>query len=134
MPRNVMRSLTTDRLVAALIAVTCLYLTVSTAQTGSGDGKAVRLAPTSPASVAQLPPSAKRFALIVGVDQYDDPQIVPLGGAGNDAKALSTTLVAKAGFPREQVFVLSTGSGERPTRGNILRRLANLRGVIPPDG
>jgi hypothetical protein len=87
-------------------------------------------------SVKTLPSSAKRFALIVGVDQYADTQITTLGGASNDAKALADALVKYAGFQEENITLLtSTEATERqPTRGNILRRLSNLASVVPPDG
>lgn len=87
-------------------------------------------------TVKMLPGSAKRFALIIGVDNYSDTQITTLGGASNDAKALADALVKYAGFQEENVILLtSTESAERqPTRGNILRRLSNLASVIPKDG
>ena len=86
--------------------------------------------------VRALPGKAKRFALVIGVDQYDDPQVVGLGGAANDARLLAASLVRYAGFPRDQVIVLASGESpeRRPTRGNILRRLANLASVVPKDG
>lgn len=92
-------------------------------------GRSVRLAP-----VTAFPALAKRYALVIGVDAYEDRQITPLAGAGNDASALAGALVKYAGFPADQVVVLSTASGERPTRANIFRRLSNLRGVVPADG
>ena len=82
------------------------------------------------------PGVAKRYALIVGVDKYDDTQITTLGGAANDARALKDALVRYAGFPDEQVTLLASDqpSERLPTRGNILRRLSNLKGVMPKDG
>ncbi len=86
--------------------------------------------------VKALPATAKRFAIVIGVDQYADTQITTLGGASNDAKALARALIQYAGFPAEQVTLLSSDQpAERlPTRGNILRRLSNLAAVIPADG
>ena len=83
-----------------------------------------------------LPREEKRFALVIGVDEYQDPQIRTLNGAGNDARALADVLVQHAGFPRDNVIRLASGlpSDRVPTRGNILRRLSNLRAVVPPDG
>jgi len=87
-------------------------------------------------SVKVLPSASKRYAIVIGVDQYADTQITTLGGASNDAKALAKALVQYAGFPEEQVTLLASDQpGERqPTRGNILRRLSNLAAVIPRDG
>jgi hypothetical protein len=89
-----------------------------------------------PASLKNLPVKAKRFALVVGVDKYADTQISTLGGASNDARALAAALTEHAGFPADQVVLLSSDQPEErhPTRGNILRRLSNLATVVPKDG
>jgi tetratricopeptide (TPR) repeat protein len=89
-----------------------------------------------PAGVTELPGKQKRWALIIGVDEYKDGQIGRLGGAANDAHALADALVRYAGFPPDQVILLSTDQPEerQPSRVNILRRLSNLAGVIPKDG
>jgi Caspase domain len=88
------------------------------------------------ASLKNLPAKAKRFALVVGVDKYADTQISTLGGASNDARALAAALVEHAGFPADQVVLLSSDQPEErhPTRGNVLRRLSNLATVVPKDG
>jgi hypothetical protein len=87
-------------------------------------------------TVRQLPTKAKRFAIVIGVDRYDDTQITTLGGAVNDAKTLANALVQYAGFPSDQVTLLASDQPveRQPTRGNILRRLSNLSAVIPKDG
>jgi formylglycine-generating enzyme required for sulfatase activity len=89
-----------------------------------------------PATVDTWPAKNKRFALVIGVDEYQDTQISPLAGAANDAKALADALVRYAGFPQDQVILLASDQPleRRPTRGNILRRLSNLRGLVPLDG
>ncbi|HEY0324192.1 MAG TPA: caspase family protein [Pyrinomonadaceae bacterium] len=87
-------------------------------------------------TVKQLPNKAKRYAIVIGVDQYADTQITTLGGAVNDAKSLANALVQYAGFPSDQVTLLASNQPveRQPTRGNILRRLSNLAAVIPKDG
>jgi tetratricopeptide (TPR) repeat protein len=99
--------------------------------------------PSSPASstpsqdqINALPVSAKRWALVIGVDKYQDPQISPLKGADNDARLIADALVRYAGFPRDQVILLSTDqpAERQPTRVNILRRLSNLSTAVPKDG
>lgn len=87
-------------------------------------------------SVNTWPGKAKRFALVIGVDQYADTQITTLGGASNDAKLLADVLVRYAGFPSDQVTLLASDqpAERQPTRGNILRRLSNLASVVPHDG
>ena len=86
--------------------------------------------------VAALPVSAKRWALVIGVDKYIDPQISPLKGSDNDAKQIADALVRYSGFPQDQVILLSTSqpTERQPTRVNILRRLANLSTTVPKDG
>jgi formylglycine-generating enzyme required for sulfatase activity len=86
--------------------------------------------------VSQLPAKSKRWALIIGVDKYDDTQITPLVGAVNDAKLLSDALIQYAAFPRDQVLLVASDQPleRRPTRGNILKWLSNLKGLVPEDG
>ncbi len=101
---------------------------------GQNNDRGVKLQSSGP--VKTLPGSAKRYALVIGVDQYADTQITTLGGASNDARTLANALVQYAGFPRDQVTLLASDQpAERsPTRGNILRRLSNMVAVVPPDG
>jgi len=86
--------------------------------------------------VTRWPGKAKRWALVIGVDKYSDPQISPLRGADNDARTLTDALVRYAGFPQDQVIMLATDqpAERQPTRINILRRLSNLASVVPQDG
>jgi hypothetical protein len=88
------------------------------------------------AAIGQLPAISKRWALIVGVDQYEDKQITPLYAASNDATALAEAFTRYAGFPKEQVILLASNQPEerQPTRGNLLLRLANLARLVPKDG
>ncbi|HLG17936.1 MAG TPA: tetratricopeptide repeat protein [Blastocatellia bacterium] len=87
-------------------------------------------------AVSQLPLKSKRWALIIGIDEYKDKQISALNGAANDARMLADTLIERAGFPADQVIVLATDQPEerQPTRVNILRRLSNLAAAVPKDG
>lgn len=86
--------------------------------------------------VTMLPSKEKRWALIIGVDKYEDENITQLRGAGNDAMALAKALTEHAGFGEDQVIVLTNDQqpGRQPTRKNILRYLSNLKGLIPRDG
>lgn len=87
-------------------------------------------------AVNNLPSKAKRWALVIGVDQYKDGQISALKGSANDARNLADALVRYAGFPLDQVILLATDQPEerQPTRVNVLRRLSNLASVVPKDG
>ena len=101
---------------------------------GQKAGRGIKIESSEP--VKTLPGNAKRYALVIGVDQYADTQITTLGGASNDAKTLANALIQYAGFPSEQVTLLASDqpAERQPTRGNILRRLSNMAAVIPPDG
>ncbi|MGB9182050.1 MAG: caspase family protein [Pyrinomonadaceae bacterium] len=115
-----------------LLTASLLALFSLAAQAQPQKDRGLSLAP----QVKQLPSKAKRFALIIGVDQYADTQITTLGGATNDAKSLADALIANAGFPSDQVMLLASNqpAERQPTRGNILRRLSNLAAVLPKDG
>src|SRR5215831_15387974 len=93
-------------------------------------------APAQLDQVTALPASAKRWALVIGVDKYIDPQISPLKGSDNDARQIADALVRYSGFPPDQVILLSTSqpTERQPTRVNILRRLSNLSTTVPKDG
>jgi hypothetical protein len=101
---------------------------------GQRNERGLKIEPGPP--VKTLPGAPKRYALIIGVDQYADTQITTLGGASNDAKTLANAITQFAGFPSEQVTLLASDqpAERQPTRGNILRRLSNLAAVIPADG
>jgi hypothetical protein len=119
----------------ARVAVTSLLLLtlfILPAQAQNDRGLGIKPGET----VRQLPNKAKRYAIVIGVDRYDDTQITTLGGAVNDAKTLANALVQYAGFPGDQVTLLASDQPveRQPTRGNILRRLSNLSAVIPKDG
>lgn len=80
-------------------------------------------------TVTKLPAKEKRWALIIGVDNYG------LKGAVNDAKALKNALVKYAGFPENQVVLLTTDdSKNQPDRRNILIELDKLSRSVPADG
>lgn len=86
--------------------------------------------------VKQWPDKSKRFALIIGIDKYQDKQISSLNGASNDARALRDALIQYAGFPKDQVTLLASDQPEQrqPTRSIILMQMSNLSGRVPKDG
>ncbi|HKP85887.1 MAG TPA: tetratricopeptide repeat protein [Blastocatellia bacterium] len=101
--------------------------------TQAKDQREVRL---SKGGVRSLPGSAKRYALIIGVDQYNDAGISNLEGAANDARALEQALIKHAGFSKEQVTLLTTDqpAALQPTRSNILSKLDYLLSAVSKDG
>ncbi|HSE38764.1 MAG TPA: caspase family protein [Blastocatellia bacterium] len=115
---------------AGLIVVAgCLLAVVAHAQT---DERSLHV--KSPENVSSLPGSEKRWALIIGIDGYEEPQINRLEAASNDAKELAAVLISHGGFSREQVIIMTSDgpTRNRPSRGNILGRLSKLG--VPRDG
>jgi hypothetical protein len=110
-----------------------LALAAGVPASGSAAQRGVQVQPQGTVS---WPAKSKRYALVIGVDNYADPEITSLSGPSNDARAIANALVAYAGFPKEQVTLLATSEGvaHQPTRNSILKRLYDMIGLIPPDG
>jgi len=102
------------------LLTSCLFVAVSSL---------VVAAQLQQAQITEFPEPAKRWALIIGVDDYIDTQINPNVGAVNDARAIADALVRYAGFPKEQVVLLTTDQPVelQPRRERILRQLATFR-------
>ena len=73
---------------------------------------------------------AKRYAVIVGVTEYEDDQITPLQYTKNDALRLADLLIKNGEFAKERVYILASGIDEyqgtaiqTPTRGNVLQKV-----------
>lgn len=107
-----------------------------TQSTPSSTSSTANSAASQSDQISTLPVKSKRWALVIGVDKYTDPQISPLKGSDNDARLIADALVRYAGFPQDQVILLSTDqpTERQPTRVNILRRLSNLSTAVPKDG
>ena len=71
---------------------------------------------------------AEKWAILIGVDKYDDPGIGQLRFTVNDAEALHAVLTsAPGGFPPENVILMTPrveNSLHRPTRNNIIAMLS----------
>src|SRR5262249_43536023 len=84
----------------------------------------------NPASVNELPPPAKRFALLVGVGKYKDPSITTLNGPTHDVEELKNTLTAFGGFDAKNIETLTSDSqidSELPRRDNIIWKLNQFK-------
>lgn len=78
-------------------------------------------------TVKALPSKAKRWALVVGVDQYRDGQINALKGSVNDAHNLANALVRYAGYGasasfmrNSKGFLIVTGAGFGGTDAKVI--------------
>lgn len=71
--------------------------------------------------------AAERYALLIGVEKYQDSdRITTLNAADDDAEGLAKTLVSVAGFKRQNVMVLTSANRNKPTRRNILFEVGQL--------
>src|SRR5437867_4850936 len=87
-----------------------------------------RVAAGSPAAAG----SGERWALIVGVDQYQSKDIPPLGGAVGDARAVREALVKYAEFPESQVTLLTSDGAVKPGAVSILEKLEEIKAAAKP--
>ena len=88
----------------SLLILSNLSSAKSLAKSQAGDQRSLT---TSQEAVNAWPRKAKRFALIIGVDEYQDTQINKLEGASNDAKMLADALIQYAGFSTDQVILFT---------------------------
>jgi tetratricopeptide (TPR) repeat protein len=86
--------------------------------------------------VENLPVKNKRYALVIGIDKYDNQEIIKLDGAVNDARTLAAALQVYANFPGEQVTILSPDQSAdyKPTRQNIIKWITRLSKSAGKDG
>ena len=75
-----------------------------------------------------------KWAVIVGVNQYEDSNIESLKYSVSDARALYDLLIHPdlGGFERENVILLTDDTEPKPTRTEILRALTTLKKAVSP--
>lgn len=102
-------------------------------QMASGESK-VPVVAAGPVTV--WPAKAKRWALLIGVDNYGGEQNSNWHGSANDARTLAEALIQYAGFPPDQVILLSSDQPLQlqPSSKTIMQSLTGLRGRVPEDG
>ena len=84
-------------------------------------------------AAAPRPARADAWALLIGIDQYEDTEnIARLGGADNDATYLAKALIDSGCVPAEHVRVLTSGGALKPIKRNILHELEGLRQRVQP--
>ncbi len=81
----------------------------------------------SVAAPAPETPKPRRYALVVGIGSYGDPNLPDVGG-DKDADNLANALEKYGGFPASQIVVLNDGgsSAQRPTRDAIVNAATRL--------
>ncbi|MBI4269236.1 MAG: caspase family protein [Candidatus Rokubacteria bacterium] len=99
---------------------------------GAADGEGqvrqvVRTVTYEPPGVAATPAAPEaapkathdRWAVVIGVSAYEDPDIPRLKYAMNDAEALYRVLTGPAGFKKDHVMLLTEKTEKKPTLRNI---------------
>lgn len=78
--------------------------------------------------------AGRQWAVVIGVDQYQNSSVTDLQYAEADARLFAETLRASAGFRPEDVFLFTTGQGgeQVPSRTNIAFRFDYLRKNVGP--
>lgn len=79
--------------------------------------------------------AGKKYALVVGIDDYLNDSVTDLKFATADATLFKETLVKEGQFPEENIFLLTSqarGESARPSLTNIVFRLEWLREVVGP--
>lgn len=93
----------------------------------------------SASSVCQEQTSAKgrRWAVLIGVEQYEDARVSPLRYCVDDAKLLQQTLISSCGYAASDVLLMVTGAADAdqlPTKDNLTTWLRFfLKRVQPND-
>ena len=84
-------------------------------------------------NVAQKSRKADKWALMIGINYYDDPSVGSLNYAVSDVEMVYRILVDPnlGGFSKERVILLTDNAEKKPTRANILR---SLKGMINKEG
>ncbi|MDH7569551.1 MAG: caspase family protein, partial [Armatimonadota bacterium] len=81
-------------------------------------------------------PAGTQWALLIGVEKYENPMISPLRFAVSDVKALGEALV-EVGFPKEKVLVMTSDlpreSPLYPTNMNVMQVLSDLAKKVQPE-
>jgi len=72
--------------------------------------------------------SAKYYALVIAVEEYDDPEINDLSQPVDDATRFTTLLNKEYNFERENITFL-----RNPTKADIIGTLHQMRNVITPE-
>lgn len=81
--------------------------------------------------------AGKKWALVIGIDKYEDSSISQLKFASADAKLIQATLTdpKSGGFPPNSVVLMidTSPASQKPTRANVMARLRSLTEVPAAD-
>ena len=99
----------------------------ATDRTGSVSQLVRTVTRVTPAPAGPPPPKvANRWAVVIGVGQYDHSSIPPLRYATRDAEAIYRFLTTKGGYAKDNVVLLTDTTEQKPTLQNIRRALGDF--------
>lgn len=87
-------------------------------------------------AAAWAAPDPRKWAIVVGVDEYQRTGVSDLKYAVSDANLFAKALVDRVGVPREQLFLYTTeasAAGELPRLTNLVYRLEWLQERVKPE-
>src|SRR5437588_11496603 len=109
-----------DRSAASSLLLAWLFLFLIMPFVGARTSRpALPLAIDEP--VKSWPVESKRWALIIGVSDYEDAGLAPLKSASADAHLLADTLKQYAGFPQQNIYLMTSDQPKewQPRRSNL---------------
>lgn len=87
-------------------------------------------------TLAWAAPDPHKWAVVVGVNEYQRSGVSDLKFAVSDAKMFAQALTDQVGVPKEQIFLYTTEAtdpGEMPRLTNLVFRLEWLKGRVKPE-
>jgi hypothetical protein len=84
---------------------------------------------------AETAPEARRFAIVIGINQYADQTILQLQKAQKDAEDLAAVLASGGSFKSVKLMsgALAYVDPLFPTRNNIINQVEQLGGILKPS-
>ncbi|MFW6106587.1 MAG: SUMF1/EgtB/PvdO family nonheme iron enzyme [bacterium] len=73
----------------------------------------------------------KKYALVIGISNYQDPEITDLSFAADDAREVGQSLQEVCGF--DEVRALHSGGKIEPSHVNVVQALHNLAPLLSPE-
>lgn len=77
-------------------------------------------------------PTGDSWAILIGINNYEDTTVPPLRYAARDAETLCDTLVEHCLFSRDRIALLTDNRGTPPTLSNIDRELDRILAQVSP--
>lgn len=116
---------TTIALLSVFTLLMILHHPLAAADEGGKRGPRFK---TEAQSTATAPEKMNKWAIMVGINHYEDPDMGHLRYAVSDVQMVYNILVdaSRGGIAKDRVTLLTDNSEKKPTRANILRSLKEL--------